>query len=61
MHKFMSNITDVIVAGISLVMKGKNPAVPHAQTKFAILKSKEAQDEILKFEEIEKKLRGISV
>lgn len=32
------NITDVIVDRISLVSKGKRPAVPKAETKFSIFK-----------------------
>lgn len=34
----MRTIKDVIVNGISLVTKGNTPAVPHAETGFAIFK-----------------------
>lgn len=60
MLKFMSKISDVIVSGISLVLKGQNPAVPHASTKFAILKTKKNHEEISKLEEIEEKFRHIA-
>ena len=60
MLKLMSKITDVIVSGISLVLKWQTPAVPHASTKFAILKTKRNQEEVSKLETIEKKFRDIS-
>jgi len=59
MHNFMSKITDVIVKGISLVMKWNTPAVPHAQTKFAIFKSDTSYTS--KFDEIEKKFNRLSI
>lgn len=55
----MSKISDVIVSGISLVLKGQTPAVPHASTKFAILKTQKRED-TEKLEAIEKKFREIA-
>lgn len=59
MLKFMWKISEVIVNGISLVLKWQNPAVAHAGTKFAILKTVGWED-IQKFEAIEKKYRNIA-
>lgn len=61
MFKFMSKISDVIVQGISLVLNWQTPAVPHASTKFAILKTQKQKDDIAKLEQIEKKLRDMSL
>jgi hypothetical protein len=57
----MLKLTDVIVNGISLVMKWNTPAVSHAQTKFAILKSKKWGEATKAFEVLEKKFRGLSL
>lgn len=61
MLKIMSSISQVIVNGISLVLWDNTPAVPHAQTKFAIFKSKKQKTlEKEKLEEIEKRYRKLS-
>jgi hypothetical protein len=50
--KMVYNIKDVIVNNISLVSKGKKPAVPKAETSFSIFKT--AKKSIITKEQKEK-------
>lgn len=55
----MSKLSEVVVNGISLIMKGNVPAVVHAGTKFAILKAKTPEN-MAKLEALEKKFLTLS-
>jgi hypothetical protein len=54
------NITDVIVDRISLVSKGKKPAVPRAETKFSIFKIANAMPKEKISKDLKEKLEKIS-
>lgn len=62
--KMVFNIKDVVVDKISLISRGKKPAVPKAETSFSIFKSAKkcmlTKEHIAKLEEIAKGYDGIA-
>ncbi len=58
----MRKISDVIVNGISLVLKGHVPAVQHAESSFAIFKiaNRPSKEQIRKLEEISSRLGAVA-